>query len=41
METGEFPALFQGKVGWRLKSRLQQSKSYKYGERPGPIGGRR
>ena len=29
METGEFPALFQGKVEWRLKSRRQQSKFYK------------
>ena len=41
METGNFLPLFRGKVELRLKSRLYQSKFYKYEERPGPIARRR
>jgi hypothetical protein len=41
MEIGTFPPFFPGKVELRLKSRLCESKFYKYEERPGPIARRR
>jgi hypothetical protein len=42
METGKFLPLFHEKVEARLKSRLYESKFYKYEETaPGPIARRR